>query len=127
MLFQPGYTYETKNIVKTFLGTMKADGFFEPVSETEYGGYIKVAGKKRPLHDCKLIDGKYYDYSFDVLGYTVTIHAHIEDDGEIVGNAIVAGKTPMPCPGGIVKRTEKATGSFFADYHWPNREQYNWK
>ena len=127
MRFQPGFTYETKNIVKSFLGTMKADGFFEPVSETEYDGWIKVAGKRHPLHDCKLIDGKYYDYSFDVLGYTVTIHAHIEPDGEIVGNAVVAGKKPMPCPGGIVKRTDKATGAVFADYCWPNREKYNWK
>lgn len=127
MLFQPGYTYETKNVVKSFLGTMKADGFFEPVSETEYGGYIKVAGKRRPLYDCKLIDGKHYDYSFDVLGYTVTIHAHIEDNGEIVGDATVAGKKPMPCPGGIVKRTEKATGAVYDDYHWPSREKYNWK
>lgn len=80
MLFEPGYTYETKNIVKSFLGTMKADGFFEPVSETEYGGYIKVAGKK-----------------------------------------------PMPCPGGIVRRENKQTREAFADYHWPNREKYNWK
>lgn len=127
MLFEPGYTYETKNIVKSFLGTMKADGFFDPVSETEYGGYIKVAGKKRPLYDGRLIDGKYYDYSFDVLGYTVTIHAHIEDDGEIIGNAVVAGKKPMPCPGGIVRRENKQTREAFADYHWPNREKYNWK
>ena len=127
MLFEPGYTYETKNIVKSFLGTMKADGFFDPVSETEYGGWIKVAGKKRPLYDCRLIDGKYYDYSFDVLGYTVTIHAHIEDDGEIIGNAVVAGKKPMPCPGGIVRRENKQTREAFADYHWPNREKYNWK
>ena len=127
MLFEPGYTYNTKNIVKSFLGTMKADGFFEPVSETEYGGWIKVAGKRRPLYDCKLIDGKYYDYSFDVLGYTVTIHAHITDAGEIIGDAVVAGKKPMPCPGGVVKRTEKATGAVDTDYHWPNREKYNWK
>ena len=127
MLFQPGYTYETKNIVKSFLGTMKADGFFEPVSETEYGGWIKVAGKRHALHDCRLIDGKYYDYSFDVLGYTVTIHAHIEEDGEIVGNAVVAGKKPMPCPGGIVRRKDKQTGEVFEDYRWPKREKYSWR
>ena len=62
-----------------------------------------------------------------VLGYTVTIHAHIEDDGEIIGNAVVAGKKPMPCPGGIVRRENKQTREAFTDYHWPNREKYNWK
>ena len=44
MLFLPGCTYETKNIVKTFLGTMKADDAdFEPVTVTADSRELRCA------------------------------------------------------------------------------------
>ena len=44
MLFQPGCTYETKNITKTFLGAMKADSAdFEPVTVTADGRELRCA------------------------------------------------------------------------------------
>lgn len=109
MILETGYEYYTKNTVDSFLGKLSAEGYFVHDSETSYHGYIKLLGKKRPLFDCKIIDGR-YNYSLAAAGIRITIDALLGDDHSINGFAYVKGKNDMPVSGGAVRRVRISDG-----------------
>lgn len=109
MVFETGYEYYTKNTVNSYLGKLSVDGYFVHESETSYHGYIKLLGKKRPLLDCKIINGR-YNYSLEAAGMRITIDALVGDDHSINGFAIVEGKKDMPVSGGAVRRVRISDG-----------------
>lgn len=117
MVFETGYEYYTKNTVDSFLGKLTAEGYFVHDSETSYHGYIKLLGRKRPLLDCKIIDGR-YNYSLEAAGMRITIDAFVGDDHSINGYAIVAGKKDMPVSGGAVRRVRISDGKKEAVGTW---------
>lgn len=109
MLFEPGYEYYTQNTIDSFMGSLKAEGYFVHDSETTYHGWVKILGKKRPLYHCEIIDG-YYNYCLDAVGLKITIHAFVSEDHAINGYACARGKANMPVGGGAVRRVRIADG-----------------
>lgn len=109
MVFETGYEYYTENTVESFLGKLKAEGYFVHDSETEYRGYIKILGKKRPLFNCRIIDGR-YNYAVEAAGMTLVIDALVTDDHAINGFARAKGQKDMKVSGGAVRRVRLSDG-----------------
>ena len=111
MVYETGYDYYTHNIIHSFMGKLKVDGYFHPDSPDRYHGWIKVLGKKRELYDCTITDGR-YQYKLDAIGLHIAIDAVVgDDDWSITGIATAAGHDPMPVEGGTVKRIRLSDGS----------------
>lgn len=109
MVFESGYEYYTKNTVESFLGRLKAEAYFVHTSYDEYSGYIKILGKKRPLLDCRIIDGR-YNYAVEAAGIKIVIDALVGDDHSINGFASAPGKSDMKISGGAVRRVRLSNG-----------------
>lgn len=109
MVFETGYEYYTKNTVESFLGKLKAEGYFVHTSNDEYSGYLKLLGKKRPLLDCRIVDGR-YNYAVEAAGMKIVIDALVGDDLSINGFASAPGKSDMKISGGAVRRVKLSDG-----------------
>lgn len=109
MVFESGYEYITENSIDSFLGKLKAEGHFIHDSYDDYHGYIKILGKKRPMFDCRIIDGR-YNYAVEAVGMKIVIDALVTDDHAINGYAYATGKKDMKVSGGAVRRIRLSDG-----------------
>ena len=120
MIYETGYEYYTENIIQSFLGKLKAEGYFVHDSETEYHGWVKLVGKKRPLYRCTIQDGR-YNYWLDAIGLHINIDCEVRDDYAIRGLAYAMGKEPMKVMGGgTTCRVSLADGQKEDLKHWNN-------
>lgn len=123
MRLEPGYIYYCRNHVKSFLGPLNIRGEFEQEDDVHFHGKLKVLGKWCPLVDCRVTEDEEYQYSFDVIGYHISIFAHVSDKGEISAYATCKGKKDMPVTGGLMDRVSLTDGHKDT-FSWPGIEKF---
>mgnify|MGYP003296419169 CR=1 FL=1 len=110
MIFELGYEYYTEHPFDCFVGKFNLEGCLVHDTVDTYHGYLKLLGKKHPLYECKIVDGR-YNYKVDAFGMTLTIDAFVDDDLGISGTAMFPGKRSAKVDGGAVRRVRISDGS----------------
>lgn len=120
MIFEQGYEYYTDHVVDSFLGKLKVLGYFVQDSPESFHGWLHVLGKKRPVIDAKMIDGR-YSYAIKAVGLKISIESELTESLALDGYGYANGKAPMKFHGGAVKRVRISDGKEEAVGTWQNK------